>query len=64
MDVEGCGRGPIIGTNLIKKSHKFPIHLKRAPFKYKSCVTCLVNVLDKEEEEGEEDDENNTYGKC
>jgi hypothetical protein len=59
--VEGSGRSPIIGTNLTKKSHKFPIHLKRAPFKYKPCVTSVANVLDTEEEEEEEE---NTCGKC
>ena len=58
MDVEGSGRGQIIGTNLIKKSYKFPTHFPRAPIKYKSCVISLVNVLDKEEEEED------TYDKC
>jgi hypothetical protein len=59
VDVEGSVRSPIIRTNQTKKSHKFPIHLKRAPFKYKSCVTSVAKVLDTEEEEVE-----NTYGKC
>jgi hypothetical protein len=59
VDVEGSGSSPIIRTNLIKNSHKFPVYSKREHLKFKSCFTCLAKVLDKEEEEEED-----TYGKC
>jgi hypothetical protein len=58
VDVEGSGSSPIIGTNLIKNSHKFPVYSKRAHLKFKSCFTYLANMLDKEEEEED------SYGKC